>query len=489
MRDFKSAISQFKSIPSQEEALLKLASWYHSDSPWITLTGRAGTGKTYIINRFIEEIVRCSFCISAPTHKALRQVEKATNRKGKTIQSLHGLRPNYNLDSFNLDNVLFDMIGIPKIQDYKLLIIDECGMVGNSLHELNLKRGADVNCKILYIGDILQVPPISKENDNNVSPTFNTPDLITLTEVVRQGADNPMLDLLEVLANDASTGKFTSYSFLKDNLENVKNGKGYKVIKNKEEFKEIALECFKSDTFSNNPDYARIAAWKNDTVLSHNIGIRNSISPLFNGRNGIIELIDKNDLLIGYKTIVSKDNDLLLINSEDYILADVTSRECDYKFKVYSCQLKTRFSNKVSFMNIVDYRDKSFLIYYEHLKKLYYNAYYANSNKGAAWKKFYEFKDNYLSLITFPIKDGEKIKTTVSKDIDYGFALTIHKLQGSTINTILVDVEDLLFYSNGGFIKNSSYNKNAELMRNKLLYTAVSRASDMAYIYLPDKIK
>jgi ATP-dependent exoDNAse (exonuclease V) alpha subunit len=89
-----------------------------------------------------------------------------------------------------------------------------------------------------------------------------------------------------------------------------------------------------------------------------------------------------------------------------------------------------------------------------------------------------------MTLIDFPIKEGEVNKVYVSKDIDYAFALTVHKLQGSTIQNTYVDLNDMLFYSNGRAVMNSNFSPNAIQIRNKLVYTALSRTSKIAHIYL-----
>lgn len=136
---------------SQEKALDALIKWFRSDSPAFTLSGRAGTGKTYVINHFLEAI-NANVCVTAPTHKAVRVVEGMTGRKGKTLQSLHGLRPNTNLENFDLNNLQFDALGSPTIGNYKLIVCDECGMINQDLHALNLKRALDLNVKILYVG-------------------------------------------------------------------------------------------------------------------------------------------------------------------------------------------------------------------------------------------------------------------------------------------------------------------------------------------------
>ena len=143
----------------QETALELMHKWFKSNSPVFCLSGRAGTGKTFVINHFLNS-VNTNVCVTAPTHKAVRVIESMTGRKGKTLHSLHGLRPNVNLDTFDLNNPQFDALATPVMQNYKLIVCDECGMINSGLHSLNLKRAIDMNVKILYVGDQNQLPPV-----------------------------------------------------------------------------------------------------------------------------------------------------------------------------------------------------------------------------------------------------------------------------------------------------------------------------------------
>ena len=83
--------------------------------------------------------------------------------------------------------------------------------------------------------------------------------------------------------------------------------------------------------------------------------------------------------------------------------------------------------------------------------------------------RFAEFwsKLNSSFLTTFPIThNGRTIK---NKAIDYSYAITVHKSQGSTYNNVFVSEAD---------INNNSNTRN----RNQLKYVALSRASETAVV-------
>jgi ATP-dependent exoDNAse (exonuclease V) alpha subunit len=56
----------------------------------------------------------------------------------------------------------------------------------------------------------------------------------------------------------------------------------------------------------------------------------------------------------------------------------------------------------------------------------------------------------------------------ISKDFDYGYAITVHKSQGSTYTNVFVDEADI-----------DTNKKHAE--RNKLKYVAFSRPTDVVH--------
>jgi len=151
--NYKPSLSDLKG--SQPEAYEKLKAWYNDEKNLcFTLKGYAGTGKTHLLKYFLDNVVRKTVCVTAPTHKAVKVVERATGKQGRTLQSLHGLRPNVNLDNFNTNNIRFDTIGTEYMRNYALIVIDECGQIGSALYELNKERSMRYNTKIIYVGKL-----------------------------------------------------------------------------------------------------------------------------------------------------------------------------------------------------------------------------------------------------------------------------------------------------------------------------------------------
>ena len=89
----------------------------------------------------------------------------------------------------------------------------------------------------------------------------------------------------------------------------------------------------------------------------------------------------------------------------------------------------------------------------------------AKSIENDVRNRVYNFEENYL--LATNIKRGNQI--IYSRDIDYAFAITANKAQGSTYDNVFIDLNDICF-TNTGMLRD---NKDEMLRR---LYVAISRA-------------
>ena len=80
--------------------------------------------------------------------------------------------------------------------------------------------------------------------------------------------------------------------------------------------------------------------------------------------------------------------------------------------------------------------------YYQVITTLINDAKTARSDRGAKWRAYYDFKKKYILATNIVGRDG---RILFSRDIDYGFAITAHKSQGSTYDTVFVDVNDMVY--------------------------------------------
>lgn len=462
----------YKLTKEKNDALEFLKNFMASDETEALIKGYAGTGKTHLLKPFTRKIVRVNFCPTAPTHKAVRVIEQVLFRKGKTLQALHGLRPNTDIANFDIARPKFDPNGIEYIKNYGLIIIDEASQINKGIFDLNKIRAKQFNTKILYVGDEAQLPPINE----NISKCFLLENCFKLNEIVRQEAGHPMLELFSSIRSDISENNGKGNKFLRHIMTdriNVKDEIGFKLVQ-EYDFKKEVRRLFSDKRFEHDVNFVRHLSWTNNNVTKWNKYIRDI---LFDKPK---EILIKDDLLTAYNTFLNEFNEPVIINSEDYIIDGIREYVNNYGIKTYAVNLISLHDGRnTSVLQIVNHLHKeSFKKYYQILNHLHYKALVATaSERKDKWSRYYQFKNNLLTMISFKLsKDNNE--ALVKKDIDYGYAMTIHKSQGSTFKNVTIDLDDILYVNT----KYGKYQAKDIALRNKLIYVAMSRPTDMAVL-------
>lgn len=461
--------------PSQKQAVDDLVGfigqeWNERDYCH-ALSGAGGTGKTFVTKyvidncKYSKSVIACA----APTHKACRVLSNALGgMKVDTIQSLFGFRVDTNIDDFDPENPKFSPLGKIKLAEgnYRILIIDESSMLNAKLVKYIMGFCKRRHIKIVYVGDASQLPPVNESNSTAFIISTKTNHL---TEIVRQENNNHIRVLLDILRNDIKnkTYKFFEYISNPNNKSNYnENGCGYTVC-DKSEFDYLIEQSFNDKEFESNVDLYRVVAYTNAKVSYWNNYIRNNIV-----KGADKNIITSNDLITSYTTLVDEFNSIIINNSEDYIIKNIVDFvDPIYGFKTFMVKLQAIHGGKITIpLCIIDHSDKyTVQLYYKTLNNLIQQAKEAtnSSSRSDKWSKYYSFKKRYLLATNLLNKNG---KIIFSRDIDYGFAITSHRAQGSTYNTVFVDVNDMVFDNHG-----RPYTNQDELLRR--LYVACSRPS------------
>lgn len=159
--------------PNPEQELAIAAMLKHArttgDCPFYVLRGPAGTGKTFTIQKMREEFKgRAMFC--APTNKAVRVIREVLNKDGareecRTIFSALGLQmaPNGEVKELRASEDDVDL------SDYRLIVIDEAGMLGKGTEERRgifsyILEASKLHPRLRWIlmGDPFQLPPVGE---------------------------------------------------------------------------------------------------------------------------------------------------------------------------------------------------------------------------------------------------------------------------------------------------------------------------------------
>ena len=390
------------------------------------LIGAAGTGKTYLVKALIKNcgLSYSTIGLAAPTHKACRVLNESIqipNVKVNTLQSDLGLRLNFDVEKFDIDNPPFDPKGRIKIGNYQLYIVDESSMINRSLLMFLEKTCKTNKCKIVYIGDATQLAPVGEK----YSSAFKGIKTSSLNQIVRQGEDNPISHLLDLLRYDVEHKTFTFLEYITRNRckFNDDNTKGYQVC-NPKEFEHLVQINFSDEELTRNIDYVKVIAYTNNTVSAWNKFIRNTI---INGSEKSV--ITKNDLIISYVTLVNQFNDCIIKNSEEYILKDVVNYiHPKYNLKGFMVRFIAIHGGDVtSPIFVIDHKDNFTIQMYVKLsRELIQIAKTAPIRvRSQCWKNYFSFKESCLLLTNIINPITRKIE--FGRDLDYGFSLTAHK--------------------------------------------------------------
>ena len=161
-------IQNMKTIltPDQERAKNLIAEWYlNSDDLFFVLSGYAGTGKTFLINHVVKDVLKLKVGEEAvfisPTGKAASILVKKGTPAG-TVHSLIYMRDQedfeVNEDGEIIESENLSFIKREKIDEkIKLIVVDEASMVAADV----LRDLLSFNVKCLFSGDGAQLPPVN----------------------------------------------------------------------------------------------------------------------------------------------------------------------------------------------------------------------------------------------------------------------------------------------------------------------------------------
>ena len=392
------------------------------------LIGAAGTGKTFLVRALLlnSTLSYSLIGLSAPTHKACRVLGESIHISGikvNTIQSDLGLRLNFDIDKFDPNNPPFDPKGKIKIGNYKLYIVDEASMINSRLCIFLEKTCVSNKCKIIFIGDDSQLAPVGEK----YSSAFRNIKSYSLKQIVRQGEDNPVSYLLDLLRYDINhkTYKFLNHIQRFKEQFNADYTKGYQVC-DANTFNQTVYNNFNDEELTRNVDYAKVISYTNLNVSSWNKFIRNSIIA-----DSDKSILTKNDLIISYVTIVNEFNDCVIKNSEEYIINDIQnftdSRYDKNGLKGFLVKFQAIHGGDITTpLFVIDHTDSYTVQRYVQINNsMIEAAKTARANiRNEKWKLYFAFKEYCLLMVNIISPDGKLI---TSRSLDYGFALTSHK--------------------------------------------------------------
>lgn len=411
------------------------------------LEGSAGTGKTTGLSEICLYLntLGIPYAVTAFTHKAVHILQSKLP-EGTNIVTLHKFlkkRPTINSNATKRTQLTVNSkFGEPEF--IRLLVIDEFSMVSEADYMdigyyQDPEYEGDCKFKVLYVGDSNQLPSVT------VTADIRTDIELKLTKVWRQAGDNPILDTLIELTKFVEGTKTPYYL------------PAHETFIRKVDLVEEYFKSKETDKI--------ILAYTNEKVQSLNASIQGRDYPeigdiVFDATKRrlakLLAFVDnptRCDTPNGELVLDMKFKPLESLIDEGYTFVILEDEDGDqytvpmiFGMYTYKCKADELSREATEANKAIEIKHNSRATEWAKANPQTPLA----RHRAGAWRRFLTFND-YVTVC------------------DFSHAMTVHKSQGSTYNEVYVALTDL----------KKAFDK--ELLF-KLLYVAVSRASNKVYM-------
>ena len=433
----------FKPNAQQVDALNAMDEFIHSDETSMTLSGYAGTGKTSLMEMLAKKMQKehKRIVFSATTNKAAAVLKTRVERSGfnaYTLNKVFGISvevdSNKAYNARNLVNVLKDS---DLVYPGDIVVIDEASMINEENYKILNQIAEQNGLKIIYVGDKAQLAPV---NETQVSKVFRNGEgtVIELTQVERTD-DNAILKE----ATDIRNGKRLSGE---SSFNEKGEGVAYIPKDNKKAIGDVVRHYVQG--LQNDPNFFRILAYTNDAVTKYNEAVRKTLG--YEGNTPHV-----GEPMTGYANwgYDYRTKSYRFINSESYKVVNVGKpKEVSLRMDttdVTMTSVPITLEDSMGKRDTFDFMDikgnaenrKAATLLAQEKARLWEKArqFVSREAKAQAYQQI-NIIDSFLFVNDNIIEGG---RTLQAKTIDFGYALTIHKSQGSTFTHVLMDDVDV----------------------------------------------
>lgn len=385
--------------PKAKQAILD---WLNNSKAYqlFAFMGVAGSGKSTLVKNLIssKELAKYTVHLTATTNKAAATLAEITgNTNVKTIHSLLGLTMDEDGEEIKLKPPDKEVIFSSK----EIIVVDEGSMANAELTKYILAT----RTKVLIIGDNYQLPPVGELKSPLFKLCRDNSSYVMMRQVLR--FDSELINLSVDLRNCITEKNYQSP--LKSMGEQVI------VYPGKDEFYTELLSDLSVHKFKQ----TKIIAWRNKTVDEYNSIIRSELGfsrefELGESLFSASPIYDEQDNLIG-----SVDTDLFIENLE--VVPRIISMPGLVETTIESYKLTVSGGYRGTVYIAKD--KKAYNQYVSYLASLAKNS--SGFGKKEAWRKFWKFKHSFIL-------------------VRYGYAMTAHRSQGSSYDSVFVDQRDIL---------------------------------------------
>lgn len=483
---------EIKLNQEQTKVLHDIDEWVKGENPIAVLTGRAGTGKTTLLKSVVSLLKKRkkTFSLLAPTGRAARVLKAKTQQAAITIhQEIYvfdkddmQLSDDSENQQLKFEESDFSLNFKLKAEENisQIYIIDESSMIGNRKQadgELNFGSGKlmtdlltqtgvinrkNVDSKILFVGDKIQLPPIREIESLGLIPDtlfkeFNLPFIpkyFELKKVMRQSGNSLILKNAEKLRSSVENKSFIMPTIETDNKtvlrtqpDKIKN----KVLRDLDFKKHIMVTRSNAAAYSYNKTFREKIYGENHQGLVPNDLIMAT-------RNTLDGNVTNGDIFQVIKIVSSETKRVTLNKSAEF---KNKPKHIDLNFKRIIVRLIEHDDDKNNIEifvieNLLNkpeiFLDKDEII----ASRIDWNNRIREKNYSIEEKKDSYLTDKYINAV--PIK--------------FAYAITCHKAQGGEWDNVSIHLP--------------MYNSEDEEYF-RWLYTAITRSTKvLSFINLPE---
>lgn len=456
----------------QQSAIINAVAFLkHNTDPtqYYVIEGKAGTGKTTIAKEILKEFEDEQIYVAAVSHKAKGVIKNSfgEDTRGKKFFSIASLLGMKGINDNDTQTTKFQVgTKVPLLDNPPaLLVIDEASMITEDV----LKKIIDINSSLsrpfqmLFLGDIGQIQPIRDDQSefyrthkdllNKKSDIFNSKHKSKLITRVRQGEANPILPYADYFWENSQkeSPEFNPTQHIVRN--NQITDKGSLLFSNSEaEVLNSVIKAVKNAVDKGLTNHVKIVTYH----VNEKAELNQKIHEALFGKDSDYS---KGDMLILNSPYDLPDVNATMENSSEIQIKSIQDTDVD-EFGVNTLYLETNGTaytrtgdeKKDCVIQVVSRNDIG--LYNKKLNEL---ASYAKRQtnkvlKRQAWGDFWDYKGRYA-------------------DVDFGYAITAHKSQGSTYDIVVVDEKDIM---------GTTATSNQE--KSELIYTALTRPRKTAIV-------
>ena len=343
----------------------------------VVITGKAGTGKSSIVDAMIAVLQGYSYAQTALSGRAAARMAEITHEEGYTIHRLLGF-PKGDRDHggfvFHEDNKL------PR----DIIILDEVSMVDGELFN-RLVKAIKTGSKLIMLGDTGQLECIGCMNI--------AADLIASKEIVS-------IELSQIHRQAANSGIITESIKAREGIQLI--GKDWVGTEVRGKLNDLVLDCFsdKSNTFYKVMQHASTELEDGTDIMDLMV-----IAPSYKNESGV------DNLNAALQSLYNPDNS----------------------------EKKEVFVQKGTKAWILRERDKIINVQNDYYAKNKYTAGIFNGNIGVV--KNIDIDANTIAVDFQDIPGIMILPKKNWKDLELGYAITCHKAQGSQCKKVIVGLD------------------------------------------------